>query len=354
MSWAVSSAALFSFRLVSEIRYQESGNGSLLRVILSLAALALRSANSSFAPLASLIYILTLMGSLFMSKLYKTMTPQLYPFNSHDGLGYAIFWISVVVLGGDVFRLLIQIIGTVKSIQRTSKNMSLKTIIQAVILTTRKPEEESYDALEEERMLSAQDGESDAQEVTGQQDQISDSGSHRVHFAQVELNNDRVSDRMWSSGSSSRQNSGDLPSPASTLCNTPRTSTNGEPQHHNSLLSWKFPMMSENRSQFANQERVASWRRFDDLHQSRKAKVTKSKSTLAILKSILHYSHVTVARSLPVLSFAAAYTGLAVYTGSCRGPYKNVCLAHGIKGGIFFWYGLLSFARYLGAFADLG
>lgn len=30
------------------------------------------------------------------------------------------------------------------------------------------------------------------------------------------------------------------------------------------------------------------------------------------------------------------------------------CIAHLIKGGIFFWYGIITFARYLGSFADKG
>lgn len=52
----------------------------------------------------------------------------------------------------------------------------------------------------------------------------------------------------------------------------------------------------------------------------------------------------------------------------CRGTFLASCAAHYIKGSIFFWwvcrlvlephandrYGVLTFARYLGAYADLG
>lgn len=38
----------------------------------------------------------------------------------------------------------------------------------------------------------------------------------------------------------------------------------------------------------------------------------------------------------------------------CRGGLINTCAAHFIKGSIFFGYGVLTFARYLGAYADLG
>lgn len=72
----------------------------------------------------------------------------------------------------------------------------------------------------------------------------------------------------------------------------------------------------------------------------------------------LHFAlgllYTTVSRALVPLAFVVVYVAIAIYTGSCRRGYKNVCLAHGIKGAIFFWYGVLSFARYLGAFGEYG
>ncbi|WFD28248.1 hypothetical protein MNAN1_003255 [Malassezia nana] len=64
--------------------------------------------------------------------------------------------------------------------------------------------------------------------------------------------------------------------------------------------------------------------------------------------------YTTVSRALVPLAFVVVYVGIAIYTGSCRRGYKNVCLAHGIKGAVFFWYGVLTFARYLGAFGEYG
>lgn len=283
------------------------------------------------------------MASLFMSQLYKALTPQLYPDNSHKGLGYAIFWISILVLGGDVFRLLKRIIARLCT---STKKMTFKAFIQAVTSSGRQGQGIDYSALGEEALLSAgQD----------RRDDSCESVSHRVHFAHLHDDDGKLN-RSSSTSSSSRKTSTDMPSPASTLCDTPRTSLLAEP-----LFPWKFHMHHKGeRSSLNEQDRVATWRRFDELHQvdERGAAVVtgmkKGQSVQQILQSLLRYSHVTVARSLPVLSFVAAYTGLAVYTGSCRGPYKNVCLAHGIKGGIFFWYGLFSFARYMGAYADIG
>lgn len=72
------------------------------------------------------------------------------------------------------------------------------------------------------------------------------------------------------------------------------------------------------------------------------------------LRTLLRYTHVVVNRSLPLFGFACGYTGLAIYTGTCRGGRVNTCAAHGIKGAIFFWYGLLTWARYLGVYAEHG
>ncbi|KAE9410207.1 hypothetical protein BT96DRAFT_969869 [Gymnopus androsaceus JB14] len=53
---------------------------------------------------------------------------------------------------------------------------------------------------------------------------------------------------------------------------------------------------------------------------------------------------------------AQLLTGIIVYTGGCRENYLNGCLAHMIKGAIFWCYGLASFWRYLGGspFGKLG
>ncbi|KAF8486682.1 hypothetical protein JB92DRAFT_2759549 [Gautieria morchelliformis] len=62
----------------------------------------------------------------------------------------------------------------------------------------------------------------------------------------------------------------------------------------------------------------------------------------------------TAERSLVILAFVQLLSGLIVYSGICRGNYLNGCMAHLIKGGIFWCYGLLTFSRYLGAWADVG
>jgi len=74
-----------------------------------------------------------------------------------------------------------------------------------------------------------------------------------------------------------------------------------------------------------------------------------------------HYLHrvgvavfATLERALVFAGFGMLLTGIVIYTGGCRENYINGCLAHLIKGGIFWCYGLVTFARFLGSFSELG
>ncbi|KAH9062182.1 hypothetical protein EDB87DRAFT_1559375 [Lactarius vividus] len=62
----------------------------------------------------------------------------------------------------------------------------------------------------------------------------------------------------------------------------------------------------------------------------------------------------TSERTLVLAGFAQLMHGVVIYTGGCRENYLNGCLAHIIKGGIFWCYGLFTFARFLGSFSELG
>ncbi|KAF2263499.1 hypothetical protein CC78DRAFT_465545 [Lojkania enalia] len=68
----------------------------------------------------------------------------------------------------------------------------------------------------------------------------------------------------------------------------------------------------------------------------------------------LNISYVVIERTILVLGFVAITTGTVVYGGIARGGAVFNVLAHYIKGGIFFGYGLLTLGRWMGAFADFG
>lgn len=72
------------------------------------------------------------------------------------------------------------------------------------------------------------------------------------------------------------------------------------------------------------------------------------------MSTFFKYFHIFLLRSLLCFGYANVLLGLIVYTGKCRGGYINACMAHIIKGSIFVIWGILSFARYLGAWSELG
>ncbi|KAI7904736.1 uncharacterized protein BX663DRAFT_559714 [Cokeromyces recurvatus] len=69
---------------------------------------------------------------------------------------------------------------------------------------------------------------------------------------------------------------------------------------------------------------------------------------------VCRYFHLIMGRAFIILIFVQTLSGLVVYHGVCRSWEVLGCIAHLIKGGIFFFYGIMTFGRYLGAFANKG
>ncbi|RAK98751.1 Ytp1 family protein [Aspergillus ibericus CBS 121593] len=69
---------------------------------------------------------------------------------------------------------------------------------------------------------------------------------------------------------------------------------------------------------------------------------------------ILNVVYMVVDRIILPFGFVAIATGGATYGGIMRGIKIFNGLAHFIKGGIFFWYGLLTLGRWMGCWSDLG
>ncbi|CAG8905816.1 unnamed protein product [Penicillium egyptiacum] len=69
---------------------------------------------------------------------------------------------------------------------------------------------------------------------------------------------------------------------------------------------------------------------------------------------ILNVVYNVVDRVILPFGFTAIATGAVTYGGIMRDREIFNGLAHFIKGGIFFWYGILTLGRYIGCWADLG
>lgn len=69
---------------------------------------------------------------------------------------------------------------------------------------------------------------------------------------------------------------------------------------------------------------------------------------------LLRGFQIVVEKLLLLLGFLAIATGFVVYGGVFHDRQVFSGAAHFIKGGIFFWYGLLTLGRWMGAFAEFG
>jgi len=121
------------------------------------------------------------------------------------------------------------------------------------------------------------------------------------------------------------------------FCDSPRTSSFEESRRSEDTLHHHYGMSRSGSYEFDEKEQHS--------HEH---------GPLAQSSSVMHKLFVSIERSLVIAAFVQFLSGTAVYTGACRGNYLNGCLAHLIKGGIFWAYGLASFGRFLGIYAELG
>ncbi|KAK6981557.1 hypothetical protein R3P38DRAFT_3460063 [Favolaschia claudopus] len=75
---------------------------------------------------------------------------------------------------------------------------------------------------------------------------------------------------------------------------------------------------------------------------------------ISLLRRVGRGAFAVTERALVIAGFAMLLSGIVIYTGGCREKYFTGCLAHLIKGGIFWCYGLISFARFLGWCSEVG
>ncbi|KAK5173121.1 uncharacterized protein LTR77_003243 [Saxophila tyrrhenica] len=68
----------------------------------------------------------------------------------------------------------------------------------------------------------------------------------------------------------------------------------------------------------------------------------------------IRFSQIVLEKLLLLLGFVAIATGFVVWGGLFKDREVFSGAAHFVKGGIFFWYGLLTLGRWMGAFSELG
>ncbi|TKX24651.1 hypothetical protein C1H76_3260 [Elsinoe australis] len=74
----------------------------------------------------------------------------------------------------------------------------------------------------------------------------------------------------------------------------------------------------------------------------------------ARLRTAINFTYLVLERFQVMLAFLALTTGFVTWVGIFHEDGLLNGLAHWVKGGIFFWYGLLTLGRWMGAWSDWG
>ncbi|KAK5133020.1 hypothetical protein LTR08_008225 [Meristemomyces frigidus] len=72
------------------------------------------------------------------------------------------------------------------------------------------------------------------------------------------------------------------------------------------------------------------------------------------ISTVIRVLQIFLEKLLLLLGFAAILSGFVVYGGIARHWQIFSIAAHFVKGGIFFWYGVLTLGRWMGAFTEFG
>ncbi|PPQ77379.1 hypothetical protein CVT25_010960 [Psilocybe cyanescens] len=268
--------------------------------------IALRSVNHAAHSLATFsFYVFCVLGCA-ASGLYRKLTPNMYegPGTAlgavHGSQGYYLILVAISLSTLDIIAAIQRFIAFLKS-----PDKSLKTFWRHVV----RKEEIDFGASPEYVGLIADEPEDFTTPKTFR---------HSVEMHDVELNDiDRSHTEQWADAVHRHQKNYSMASEATV-----------------------FGTHSPGHSQ-------------DTLHDSKSR--PKSLSRFERLQSIGRIAFATVERTLVAGGFAQLLLGIVTYSaGGCRENYLNGCLAHLIKGGIFWCYGLLTFARFLGSYADRG
>ncbi|KAF8192599.1 hypothetical protein BJ912DRAFT_267484 [Pholiota molesta] len=234
------------------------------------------------------------------SGLYKKMTPNMYEGAVHSKQGYFIILVAISLSAVDIFNALRRIINFLRSSDRSPRAF-WRYVVKKEGALAAGPE---YSGI-----------------VTDEPEEY---------------------------------NSSKLPRESVELQHIPLTENAENDSNHNQTEQWANAVHHHNQDFPPDSEGTLfsplSPHSQETLLDLRHGLLSRGNSTSRIGQGIF----AVVERSLVIAGFAEVLIGIVIYTGGCRENYENGCLAHLIKGGIFWCYGLLTFARFLGAFADMG
>ncbi|KAI0503328.1 hypothetical protein F5B22DRAFT_662122 [Xylaria bambusicola] len=259
-------------------------------------AVMLSIARSRYTLAAQFVFLLTNAIGVLISIIYNANTPDLYPNNAHHKLGWLVTW----VVGAQV---LVGLVGRVAGMMsKTSR------------LGRGKEEEQSFIPVSTEAMAE----------------------HHRLNQS-IFPSSHRHSD---DSGQGTERNTESLRSASLST-----------------MVGHESPIELGDRHRHYEEEEDDLIYRSAELHSSNASQsfITKIAGRISGKAwKVIMFGYNFVDRTILILGYITLCTGLITYARFFEGHEIFSGLAHWIKGGIFFWYGILTLGRWTGSFGELG
>ncbi|KAI0347345.1 hypothetical protein BDW22DRAFT_1321572 [Trametopsis cervina] len=314
--------------------------------------IALRSVKHAWHGLAVILFWTFVSLGLAANGLYRKLTPNMYvpPYaprlNAYEGQvhsaqGYFILFIAVVLSAFDVIALVGRLVAYVRAVRAGHDQFSLVRGWRNVVLD-RAEDRPAGSAAEYTGLVSedTEEMEMDAAELKARKIEGGDEDEDDLTHVPLQERRARPV------------------APISTDY-SPRISHEHEDDDqwandHRRPHHSRYPQSAgSERTMFEDSPR-GSIHSDDMLHESVLKSSWSGLGKGALVRKVGRAIFATAERVLVFAGLFQVTTGIVIYTGGCRENYINGCLAHLIKGGIFWCYGLVSFARFLGAFSELG
>ncbi|KIJ70236.1 hypothetical protein HYDPIDRAFT_77408 [Hydnomerulius pinastri MD-312] len=279
------------------------------------AGIAMRSVKHALHGFIVVVFYSLCALGCAASALYRKLTPDMYEGSSHSTHGYFVLFVSLALSTVDIAAFFLRLY----TFLRSGTKFSIKPFWQSVVLGR----EEVYGSPAEYSGLV-----SDEPEDLGELKPTNASSQEPIHVR-----------RSQQIATIETQDLDDQFAPS-------WANDSGANAHH------PLHSSASERTVFGIDSPRGSRHSDDTLHDLVFSPLVRPKQPL--LHRILKASYATLERALVFAAFGVFLSGVVVYTGGCRDSYINGCLAHLIKGGIFWCYGLFTFARFLGSYSEMG
>ncbi|KAI0650208.1 hypothetical protein C8Q79DRAFT_371855 [Trametes meyenii] len=289
--------------------------------------IALRSVKHAWHGVTVIFFYTFVVLGLSTSALYRKLTPNLYQGSKHGSQGYLFLACAVALSALDVFSQILRLVTYVRAVHSGEDRFSLKTVWNYVILDR----DEHFSGAEAEYTNLVVEEPEELEDAELKAKDIEDEPLHVRRARIVEPIRTDLEMHQQDDHDETAQWANDV-------------------HRHRRQPSYPHSAASE-RTLFGAH---SPHRSDDSLHETGHVYPWQGKNKREVLRFIGRAAFAVCERCLVFAGLLQVTTGIVVYTGGCRGNYLNGCLAHLIKGGIFWCYGLVTFARFLGSFSELG